>query len=355
MELPVVFSGKAKRCSVSATSIQCLHECRRKYLFRHKYGLSLRGEYIAPLTIGKMFHALGADRLSGKSWEDTLDGIQHRIGLKLDEERAKSDPMFDEKLLRTGLERDLEIAQCMVRIHEQVAEVTAERFEVLPEFTERKVKLKVSWLDNPLSVVIDNVIRNKANGETWIRDFKTISKSPINLAKTALWHIQPRIYRLVAGLEWPDLKLTGFVHDVIQKPGIRLCGADVKAANAQGITAFEAYMARVRDWYHDQKDSPFLCSWLRFSGEPLDDELGCILGDADDAAGHEFNGQEVEPQAATYYRDPSGRACLGPYGNSPCTFIDLCATATSGWDPILERFTFKEETNENDQQEMSDL
>lgn len=201
---------------------------------------------------------------------------------------------------------------------------------------EKKIEVKIRGVGVPVIIQCDTVLIKGSKPPYRVKfdDFKTTSKKPIDRAKTLLFDVQPRLYRLALHtyLNSPESPLDGrpgrkcfvegFNHSIIQTPTIR-----------QKINqTWDAYVLEVAEWYKkrmeaDPNNPPYLRSYIELPRSLRDPELMQLLKKYSAAANAPINLDK-------FYRVDS--ACMMP-GRKPCEFLPLCSSDPLTWRLSVDR------------------
>jgi len=348
---------------IRQSNLGCLQSCPRKYMLRHRYlvGRKHRGRSEA-LDTGSFFHLLMGHRYLRHTEERALQEIGTKIEGILERAYESEGPdglMPDGRTvaqLSLVLEQNLSLARVMASVFNNHVEFE-DKFEVIGVETQAEATIK--GLSVPVQGTIDLGIRDKTNDEIWVVDHKTCSEPPKDRVASAIFELQPRIYRVLATGAF-DSKVVGVIHNVVQKPGLRMGkedrdfsgwvdhvfsrgprkGETEKRKVFTGETPkYENYLERCRRWYMAELDyeymaaertgknlgPPFLQSWVRYTEPVLSRELMVQLEACDIAATR-------APDLDVFYR--KSRACMSY--RRKCEYHDLCTTNPKCWKSMIE-------------------
>lgn len=310
-----------------------LRECPRKFMFQERLGLKTKG-YVSALGLGDIWHRMAAPIYKGadvsvlpRFMAEAVAEYQEAASKLADKDLGvmpSGRPLSDQLI---EIEQDGKKALAMIQTFFEVypIEKLFENYEVIG--TEVPIAIKVPSMAVPIGIQIDVILKNRKSGEVWLVDHKTTSLSPMVRAAVLPFEFQPRLYKWVwktaadddarqnaqmFGTEVELPKLGGFMHNIIRKPTIRYCAKDKD---------FDAYAARVREWYKEQSekdanDPPILQSVVRHVGALMDEEFLVQL--------HQMaRFSSCRLSLAQFYRND--RSCMGKFGNSACPYLPLCS------------------------------
>ncbi len=332
---------KVIRPTIRSSGMSMANQCLRKYLYRYRLGLKPRG-YDSALTIGKMFHEIRAHLTLGKDEGDAIAPVIDTVSELQDSLRELANP--NTCLLPWGqdvnktidtINKDFAMARALALWSHQLSrEADTTKYEIVG--VEKLVEIRYKNLVAPIRVRIDLLLRDKKTKELWILDYKTTSKPARLMAESLSFAIQPRLYRLGIHCwlqqdpEAPKGTLVGTIHDILQKPAIRL---------RQGDT-FEDYLDRINDLYDKDHQAAiagknpnpmFVRVKTRYHAPVMDSELMIHLKQANAQA-------TCRVSLDQYPRHPD--PIIGCYTfNKPCPYMALCTTHPHRWrDEVLPNF-----------------
>lgn len=330
-----LFGVEVTKPSIRSGSLDTLHECPRKFLFRYRLSLSPRN-YREALTIGKMYHKIKAHIYAGATEQEAIFAAdQHRqdylkeLGLLCDDAGMLpwGQPFAD---IGTKSQKDYAVGKALALWTNAYAPAE-DHWEVVG--SEQMVEFKFSTIARPIRLRLDALLRHKKSGLYYIQDHKTCSGDPRLRMETCQFEIQTRIYRLGAS-NWlaeqgidPTL-LRGFLHDVVSKPTIR----------QKQKETFTEYLQRIDTTYTEKQaahrtnpdnEPVFMRSCVDFNTPLMDDELLFQLREASLASSAWVRLDTFERRA---------NSCRNY--NSVCPFLKLCNTNPAMWPAeIAGKFT----------------
>jgi hypothetical protein len=330
--------------------ITCALSCERKWYYRFRLGIALRGvEIKESADLGKIFHKfmeVGPERK-----DEVLKWVRQRQTDLMKRVDAGED--LDGSIIR--------LANMLTDLYNK-AEVMATLFwkkYPQPDYLETiGTEIKISVQSNygiPIEGTVDKLLRDTKTGNYWIRDYKSTGRSLARIFGGLPWSIQARIYRLLGlgvldsmGLWKDNSQLKGFILDGILKPGIKLCRTDEKNAKSWGCNVEKAYLQRVEEWYKEKDEDAILSKAMIYNEPTLPQELAETLTF--------MRGLSTRPpdDPENFLRDITRRTCF-EY-EKQCIYHDLCKTPVAYWDSLFEskyKFVGTEEKNgeEEDNQE----
>lgn len=321
------------RLPVRSTAIRDLGVCQRLFFFRYRLGLTLPHEYKAAFKRGEWFHRAVALKLADTFFrsELSLPDINAWVG-QLDEEFEKW-LASQSKLAKDGIMPDgTQMFQFWDNATADFYKARAmalhflKKWGALPDgFTAITVektifcKVKGHRIGRPLVGRLDILAQEESTGYLWIIDHKTTSKSPVSLVGALSFDLQPQHHRLLAMAAFPDKRLAGVIHNIVQTPTIRYSPRGLDKGGP------ESFNERLSRWYderevtgaHDPERLPSLRSTVRFTGdEPPIDYMSLLRRASSRAAGF--------LRLSQYPRCSDNYICLGGTAGSACPFLRLC-------------------------------
>lgn len=337
--------------------------CPRKFMLRHRFGLSLPG-YDEALTIGTFYHNFMAFHRLGRPEEEAVLFIERAIDRRMAEALERAGPIgilpggMTTDQLRKKLEQWADVARAMASVFQKEYPWPS-RFKTL--LVEQEILMDHAEVPGKMVGTIDALVADEDRRELWLVDDKTCS-NPKDRVATIPFEVQPFFYLcLVSSLldirqEFEGYQVRGIIHNVIERPAIRISGADrdfkvtkrvlksgprkgqeVEEKEYEGEPKFSNYVNRVRDWYtgsgdyayeeRDRKTEPLMLqSEYYFPAGGYEETLTMIYKTA--------VASRCRVDLDSFYR--CAGACRS-YG-SMCEFIDLCSQHPSLWGPVLKRF-----------------
>lgn len=317
---------------VRSTPLAILDECRRKFLYAFKLGISSKVTE-RPLAVGTFVHLVLKALFTGKAEAEALQAAEAALRKNQASLVSAADPAgflpggADLKQTLEDLDEDYHKARAMAICFWRFKPFNVEEWEVLkaPDGTplvEVVLECEIKGIGVPLRSPCDLALINKKTGEVWIVDFKTTTFDPRIRAIPTRISPQLAMYRFVlqAHLDsWakqglmPQLTVIGSIHAIIKKPTIKYC-PDTKDKGG-----FHCYIERLIQWYKDAEarnpDNPPLArDPNRFSRPPMTREFWNRLVQYAELA-------RATPDFDRFYKAGEG-ACL-KY-NRPCPFMVLC-------------------------------
>ena len=207
-----------------------------------------------------------------------------------------------------------------------------EQFDVLAVEQEFSVKIESpdagrTFYNYRLIGRLDLVLRKHGSETIWVCDHKTTSSEIIGFGP--YWQglqidSQMGNYCLAIRALYGE-ESTGFIYDVVRKPGIRLCGTDEKQAALLGITSAEAYSLRCENEIRKSPECTY--QWR---------EHPRVEADLLDARRDLWQQVEMVRSCDNAGRYPRNcNSCSGRYGQ--CEYLDVCTGRASIQDDTLFR------------------
>ena len=328
------------------SSISCAYACKRKWFLKYRLGVVLRGEQVKEgATLGKIYHR----------FQQLGPGHEDEVSKWVRQQQAA---------LMTRVDKGEDLDGSMVRLANLMTELYHKAKVMFDLFNEKYpqpsylrgvgTELKISMEYHGLIVAgtIDKLLENEQDGKFWIRDHKSTSLPLESIFGGIAWSIQARIYRMLANeyLHNNQKKVSGFIFDGILKPGIKLCRTDEKNANTWKCSLEDAYLRRVRDWYHDkeqEKEGATILSRSIIYNEPeIPPELEIALDLMLELSMMDISFEERDLNL-NYPRDITREAC-NKY-QKQCIYHDLCDSSMWKWDELFENKYKIEELLEEDE------
>lgn len=201
--------------------------------------------------------------------------------------------------------------------------------------------IKVVSVEDTLTVQLDNtdgpyvqvkpdlIIQGLKNNEMWIEDHKTTGSNVNDAILGKSWSFQTRLYHYVVA-RTHGCPVGGFIFNIMQVPGIKLCGTDEKNAAKQGISPEEAYMIRVKEWYMEKVEDTIKSFSVRVAQKSeVPKEVRLV-----------FNASLINPFAFQVDRDfPRDGSCAScKRWNRQCEFLGLCDSDPASWPHQIKMF-----------------
>lgn len=353
---------------IRQSNINDYQRCRRYFMLRHRFRLVPKGIFLphAP-TRGTLFHLFMADYYSGVPEDESVAKASEWLdsviedATKLVEEGHPS--VTPDSLDRLNEQSEELVALARVMFRAFINVYPRQDYEK-PLLVEQNIKVRQKGLPVSIGGILDKLFIDERTNEVKIRDYKSVSRRPLNRVRRVSFDPQQLVYRLLASA-WlaknrPDLKLAGMIHSVIEEPGIEFGREDrdytiVKHTFTRGKRKgqtedrrvyeedaqpkFENYLKRVvekytatgryADEYDKRLVNPMIVqSDYPFSGPLLTGEFHTMLHEVGKAC-------RAKPKLARFYR--VWQSCFDY--ERPCEYTDLCVSAPSLWKGLVqERF-----------------
>ncbi|HEC61691.1 MAG TPA: hypothetical protein ENI27_05490, partial [bacterium] len=266
---------------VSSTMLICVAKCLRKAFFRYRWGIVPKyDQFSIGKIVGKLFHRLlqlgpeGVERVRQEVVETQkklMEQIQKGEDLTGDLARSAQNltDIFHKSLAMVKIfwERYPQPSHLETIGKEIRIELVLETEDVLSDST------AFTFGSHILKGFLDSLVRNKENGDIWIRDAKTTGRALKLMMLGYAWSIPCRFYRYITH-NWlkknghDPSKLRGIILDIARTPTIKFCKKDKD---------FDAYVERVKVWYDEQGDDAMLSKGIVYTEPLLPDELNGVL------------------------------------------------------------------------------
>ena len=312
---------------ISQSCIACGKRCEMKMFLRYRLGIKPKvAEFKKAPRLGDIFHLLM------KYGPEGIETVRASV-------RADQDALM--KRVSAGEDLTGELARTCQGLTElfNKALVMAQIFWTkFPQPANlktlaREIKIVMPPDANckyPRRGKIDLLQVDENDRSVWVRDSKTTSRDTMFTLSGCGWSIQSRFYRMLTShyiKEMIDVsKIMGFIYDVAQVPGIKMCGKDEKGAKEENITSFEFYMKRVKTWYADKGIEAMSSKAIVFN-EPM---MPAELQRAIDRIVELFD-RPLDP--ANFDRDVTMDSCK--CYNRTCDYMKLCESSPAGWPSII--------------------
>lgn len=320
--------------------IKCAIGCKRKWLYKYRLGIELRGEQMQEAaTLGKIYHKFmqygpGNDaRVSG--W---VKQLQVNLMARVDK---------GEDIDGTMVRKATELTHLYNRA-KAMAHIFWEAFPLPPYLEIVGTEIDCSYRIGEVEVggTIDRILQNTDTGRFWIGDYKSTGRKLEAIFGGLAWSVQARLYRLLTikyleqkqMLRKGDDDLKGLIMDGIVRPGIKLCRTDEKNAKTWGVSIDDAYLQRVKDWYKEKEEAgePVMLSKAIIFAEPVMNRE--LMEAISMIARLNYEPQKLE----RFPRDITRMACYRY--ERQCEYHDLCETDPAYWDGLFEiKYKIKEE------------
>lgn len=319
------------RPPVRSSAVRDFATCQRLHFFKYRLGLHRRGTYAEALTWGKLFHSMLELLIRGHSF----DLAKYSVRLAADSEAEKlAEGVNPMGLLPDGKELSKVVENIDQNCEKAIvmAEVFCKEYEPLPTgtqtvATEKQIIAKVQGLTHPITITgqLDLLAREVADpSRLWIVDGKTCGEPPVKVAQTLDFDLQAQHYRLLAMAAYPELRVTGFIFNLMLKIGIKYC----PITKDQG--GFDSYLQRAREWYaekqkigeaeagqgHPIPSFPVIQHKTRFVGDTLPPDF-CVLLDRTCKA------TRCIPKLSRFPRCQNRFTCCPPGGRT-CPMLAIC-------------------------------
>lgn len=347
------------RPPIRSSGIVDADHCLRYYVLKDRMGLRGR-RYDSALTIGRVYHSMR--RLLSEGRDESI-ALHKAASMLAAWQQAIADDT-DARGLHYGTDatniieksnKDWGIARAMaVWAHRQshsagLDPTSAQRYEVIA--CEQNIEIFYASLKTPIRVRLDALLLDTRTGSLYIGDHKTTSDDPSLVMQAVRFAVQPKLYRLAVECwkqndpDAPQQPLTGFIHDVIKKLGIRTkIGESMEVFIGRVSTE---YAANTKAALAGTEEPKFLRSKVNFDDKPLmDEEFLLHLRQADRQA-------YVTPTLARFPRTPNPLHTCFTYGK-PCEFHTLCSANPARWCAEIIPNHYTQEVRE-DAEERDDL
>ncbi len=347
---------------IRSSSIHALEHCPRKFMYQSKFGLRPKA-YSSALSMGRIFHLTLQALFTGADKEQAMKAANNELHRRTNEIMASGDAMGftqDGQLITKVLQKmedDYGKARAMAFAFMSYSPFDWNEWEILetPDGTpcvELKLEAKIKGISVPLISPCDLALVKKSTGDVWIIDHKTTSMSTRARARSVRISSQIALYRLVLQChldswaetgqgEYPQRKVVGSVHNIVQKPTIKFC------PKTKDKSGYDHYIQRVKDWYQekhkaDPKESPIFQTYTMFTAPVLNKELYLRLQ-------QQARASRTDPCLDRFYR-------AGDYAchsfNAECPFSELCSSDAVMWEEIVgRRFETKHREDEEAEEE----
>lgn len=328
---------------VHQSTIKCVKACERKCFYKYKAGITLRGEKKKDAAdLGNIYHKF---QQLGPGHDKEVMAWVRSIQVEI-MERVDAGEDLDGSLIRR--------ANILTELFNKARAMAHIFWEMYPQPKFLRVvgsEIHHGYFDETLGVylegTIDRLLRDESTGYYWVRDHKSTGRNLKAILNGISWSIQPRIYRLLAlnflDPEYqcsPDV-LRGFIFDAIQTPNIKQCRTDQKNAKEWNCSVEDAYLRRVKDWYHEKEDDVIVSKSVIFT-EPLYSYE--LKADIDKMKA--FYEKGMNPNE--YMRDSTQTACFA--WERECEYYDLCNRSPAQWGELFEKKYKIRERNEDEKE-----
>lgn len=343
-----------EKLTVHQSTVSCMHNCKRFGFYY--YILGLVKKYQKPslaISVGKLTHRLLE-----------LDGVEAEPEKVVKKEVAQTQKEISKKIevgedIDGSLEKQAKINDEALSKALAIYDIYKKKFPTASKLetlgAELKLKTYIPSARCYIEGVVDRIVRNKENGDIWIRDFKTSGRAFDEIFTGYPHSIQCLIYRLLVRsyIKENNIKgrLVGFILDYIQTPQIKLGMKDrdyedykhtLKTGPRKGQVEtrrkyfgdpkFSNYLNRVRRWYEDKfkdrdSDNPMRSVAIYFQDTPA--EPMNLKRNLEDTA----RWLSEEPLPANFPRTLFGN-CI-QFGRV-CPYAILCRNSVDNWKNIIE-------------------
>ncbi len=334
-------AAKVFDASLSHSAIGCYMTCPRMFLYEYRLRLKDKGYASAP-NIGQLFHLAVGLRYRGFQ----PNAISTQVSAWLDKQIAQITLTYEEgpgAVIFGGQSLEDVVEQCEqdASIAQAMASAFWQRYSPrLPKYDTCNVECRVEFRDPfskaQLVAVIDLLLFDPKSKRYYIVDNKTTSSRVDEYATALEFDPQARLYAYVVrlalemgllGLE--PYPVAGFIHNVVQKPTIRL---------KQGQDIAD-YIDEVAEWYSGTgrwtkradivTEQPPFASYLTPATGQLDAELQLVLREVATAT-------SCAPTLTNFPRLGAFRGVCKNHFNRKCRHVEMCTRSTSDWAELLQ-------------------
>jgi len=343
---------------IRSSNIQDARDCRRKFMFRHRWALRPRSYRSAP-QIGTYFHEamhrftlahseLEVYGFTNRLYEQVLAGLNEKV------DKAGILPWgqtIEKAKVLAYKDHGVGIAMAMWAWRKEPFNFGHYKLyaDKQGSFVERTIEVRIPGFVRTFRVKFDLLVEDN-DGRIWIVDYKTCSEDTYEKCQLFNFGMQSKLYRLVL---WHYLRVTGdehrlagIIHHVMKKPTIRV---KQKESIDEYITRVgEDYDLKYQDWKNSRDREitgpPFIRSTIPYGNtEVLPKDLRRELKVFDALCGS-------LPGLDKYYRNDG--ACRK--WNSLCPYFNLCSTSIKHWLPTIDQHYVKI-TREQEELEQENL
>lgn len=357
--------GKLFFPSCRSSAVKTMGVCRRRLFYAERLGLRRQNAWKSALEIGSIFHLLSACLRRGMTLEKSIAECTLRHakqkdatirdagslgilpnGQTIEQWVSKADEDFHKALaMAVTYFRKFPVDPRRFKVLDVEKEITT-RFDLPPALEPYRECLGWPKGGVVLRGVLDTVLEEVETGHLWIDDHKTTSDLPTQLMASMEYDIQVMVYRLLALAAYPERRIVGFIHNVVQKPDITLCrldrdkivqrkviakgprkGQEVEEVEYVGEPKFQNYMARMLAWYEEkggdwqhpavpmaQHEKRFLDNYPTLDSLRLMAECWTLL----QVPAGRINMVAHYPRVSNYY------TCNSGIFGGPCEYRELC-------------------------------
>lgn len=312
--------------------------CRRYALYRHVLGLSPKTTRRSVSADTGTFWHLGmsqACQSTGGTDKARLAMIDLRDRLVADMAQALEEDLTGEVMKQVkDLTMACDKAIAMLRIFWHKYPL---RDDIEIVATEDTLLLKLPVLDDLWVQVKPDLIVRDTHGNLWIEDHKSTGVPPSEVMVGKPWNFQTTLYAAAVATKYAQ-PVTGVIFNIMQTPGIRLCAKDEKEAAKKHISAENAYMARVSEWYGETGDVTIRSTWFPLAGSSYaaKQHIDTLRFTAAMLANEMADVDESTDLPGVFECDGSCQACKRY--NRTCEYMDLCDTDPVAWPTIINAF-----------------
>jgi hypothetical protein len=336
-EVAITTNGAEWRMAVPVIRQSVLKDftcCRRKFLYQHVLGLVPKATKRSPACdTGDFWHQLM------RVLYDTGGSVGEAVRMVEPVYRLVMDELG--KLAAEDLSGEYERQAREVTASWHKAQVMAKLFWNRYPLSGAKVvecetplAIRVG-MDGPiLQVTPDLLVEALDDGSLWIEDHKSSGDPPSAVMVGKAWAYQTNLYRFVVEMA-KKMPVKGFIYNIMQTPGIKLCGTDEKEAKKTGVSPEEAYLKRVSDWYGEKPEETIKSAWIPAASLPPQSfsnfrttTLAALIGVQALIDGR-MDLLGFDQDATCYNCQRFGRTC---------EFLGLCESAPASWPGQLSVF-----------------
>jgi len=319
-----------RRRPVRSSYMGDLYTCPRKFMWRVRYGLKVRGWMDPALHTGTFFHEMLRAVLTGSTIAEATSECDHlcqQCCSQLEAECDRNGMLPSGKPLEDSRQKCVNasaLAKMMfeLSVHPFLFSKMMEPYEVLTVEAPIEVKYRGIWA--PIRCKPDALLMHRETGDVLVVNHKTTGeRNTSTVCRSYPWALQPQLEHLCVRTVFPDAPNFRYLHNIMRKCSLRY--------PSKNSPTWEAYLENARAWYlkegeRDPANQPMLQSLFLLPSHPMTAELHVQLYEASRACYCDSIDTAKYPKNAA--------SCFAFH--KPCPFLSLCESTPGLWPRIIE-------------------
>jgi len=322
--------GRLRKTALHPSGVR-LPACPRRFLYSTRLGWR-KADWREALSAGNILHRAMAVYYTGQPPATSVEQACKEAKLELAEEQAlwaqehPEDPFMDTR----KREKAIGLGGMMGRVLMEAFPLPDTCDVVAIEQTLKSPDSWKAFCPVPIIGTVDAVLYDRTKEQYWLVDHKSTSDKPAQRAANLTFDVQAQLYRALWNSVHPERRVSGVIHNIIGKPGIRVKKGE----------KFEDYLDRCFEWYDkqalaDPHEPPVQQSYVSFISPVLDknDELQGLMSEVG-----RWHKRAVSLDS--YPRVGQSFQACNELGGHVCPFMPLCLRQPSAWAEVLTKYHF---------------